>query len=267
MVDTTAMLAFLLLSKTCGPDFSKLQMRIAERIENSVSVDEPSAISGTLLYRHGNYLLSVIPMDLPLPADQNDTSLASMRSWPGAAEALEKHKAHVSLGVAGGDSGRERALLLQKLIVATSEACPETLGLFYTNAETLWPAELVVESAKAHPETVLEPVFVFAQLAKTERKGEISATTTGLSAFGLMEIETEGFTGSPEDLNATVHNFAAYLIDEGPVVKDGDTIGPDAATKFTVHHAPSTNVAGEKVYRLSFAGTPKKKGFFGLFQR
>jgi hypothetical protein len=37
-------------------------------------------------------------------------------------------------------------------------------------------------------------------------------------------------------------------------IKDGDTIGPDAATKIGVRHEASAFVPGQPVYRLYFHG-------------
>jgi hypothetical protein len=69
----------------------------------------------------------------------------------------------------------------------------------------------------------------------------------------------------PDLLNEMVYNFAGYLIDAGPVIKDGDTVGPDATTKFTVHHVKASNASGSLVYRLEFTGPQKRRWFFGLF--
>jgi hypothetical protein len=49
-------------------------------------------------------------------------------------------------------------------------------------------------------------------------------------------------------------DLAGYLIEAGPVIKDGDTIGPDAATKIVVRHETSACTPGQPVYRLYFQG-------------
>jgi hypothetical protein len=60
--------------------------------------------------------------------------------------------------------------------------------------------------------------------------------------------------GDPRQLNGLVLDLAGYLIGAGPVIKDGDTIGPDAATKIVVRHETSAFVPGQPVYRLHFHG-------------
>jgi Domain of unknown function (DUF4261) len=80
----------------------------------------------------------------------------------------------------------------------------------------------------------------------------LSAFTVGLSAFDLMELETIGFTGKPAALNVTLLDIASYLLSAGPVLKDGDTVGPDEKTKITVRHEPLKLLPGHNVYRLYF---------------
>ncbi|NJD35475.1 MAG: DUF4261 domain-containing protein, partial [Betaproteobacteria bacterium] len=82
--------------------------------------------------------------------------------------------------------------------------------------------------------------------------GGVSAVTSGLTAFGLMEIETRGFRGDPRALNGFVLDLAGYLIDAGDVIADGDTIGLDAATKVAVRREASSLFSGQSVYRLYF---------------
>ena len=75
----------------------------------------------------------------------------------------------------------------------------------------------------------------------------------GLAAFGLMEIESLGYSGPPQALNAALLDLATYLINSGAAIGDGDTIGPDEKTKWLIRHEPSHYVPGRKVYRLYFA--------------
>jgi hypothetical protein len=53
-----------------------------------------------------------------------------------------------------------------------------------------------------------------------------------------------------------VYGFACdlvqYLIEQGPVIEDGDTVGRNGDQKIVVHHAPSMLNRGELVYKLAF---------------
>jgi hypothetical protein len=97
------------------------------------------------------------------------------------------------------------------------------------------------------------PFCVAIKLSR-DANGGVSGATRGLAAFGLMEIEAGGFKGDPRQLNGLMLDLAGYLIEAEPVIKDGDTIGPDAATKIVVRHETSGFIPGQSVYRLHFQG-------------
>jgi hypothetical protein len=197
MSDVTTMLAFLLLGQDCTPDATALQHQITTDIADAVALTELSESPTPLVYRRGDYVLSAIPVDQPLPAEQGDLSLDEPLLWKGARQALAQHNAHVSLGVTGGENARDRALILQQLIAAAAKACPQSLGILYTAAETLWPAELFTRNPEATKDSVIGPVFTSVHLTAGTSKDAFSATTKGLAAFGLMEIETAGYVGPP----------------------------------------------------------------------
>lgn len=258
------MLAFLLLGQDCSLEFSDLQQRVTEGVSGVVELTELSQPTIRLIFRRGDYVLSVMMVDQPLPESPSDAIFGKSMSWTDARQAIDRHKAHLSLGVAGGNSGRERALILQDLIAAAASACPEPLGVYYTNAETLWPAELFVRDPKVTP-AVLVPAFVSLDVSVATGKDAFDVTTTGLVDFGLMEIETTGYVGPSQALGKLVYGFADYLIESGPVVKDGDTAGPDAASKFTVDHVKSSSGSGQPVYRLEFTSPAKRSWLQSLF--
>jgi hypothetical protein len=96
------------------------------------------------------------------------------------------------------------------------------------------------------------PLCVTVALSR-DASGAVSGITQGLAAFGLMEIESLGYAGAPTDLNGLLLDLATYLIDAGAVLKDGETVGPDANTKWRVRHEVSRFLPGRMAYRVYFA--------------
>jgi hypothetical protein len=80
--------------------------------------------------------------------------------------------------------------------------------------------------------------------------GRPSLFTTGLAAFGLMEIEVAGSSLAPDDLGQMASNIATYLIENGPVIRDGDTVGGDERQRILARHAPSMVGRAGPVLRL-----------------
>ena len=88
-------------------------------------------------------------------------------------------------------------------------------------------------------------------------KGTTSGFTRGLAALDLMDIETDSSFDSPSELRERLELMAGYLLENGLVIDDGDTIGESEAEKIRVVYAGSQFGSSEKVMRLEFE-KPKK---------
>ena len=69
-----------------------------------------------------------------------------------------------------------------------------------------------------------------------EKLPGVSATTLGLDSLGLPEIKQSPSQENPVALRNRLLNLAAYLIVNGPVFRDGDTIGIDERSQARVRH-------------------------------
>lgn len=78
--------------------------------------------------------------------------------------------------------------------------------------------------------------------------------TLGLSDFGLMELEASDAHEPPNELMARLTSLAEYLIENGPVIKNGDTVGEDAQEKIRVAYKESAFRPMQQVMRLVYDG-------------
>jgi hypothetical protein len=67
-----------------------------------------------------------------------------------------------------------------------------------------------------------------------------------------MEVEVDKCKLSPEDLFEFVSNIAHYLIQSGPVIADGNTVGSDEDEQILVRHLPSMTDDTKTVYKIIF---------------
>mgnify|MGYP000971493289 CR=1 FL=1 len=63
-----------------------------------------------------------------------------------------------------------------------------------------------------------------------DEKG-VSSWTNGLRAFGKEELEIVGSSHSPEEVYGMMLYISEYLLEEGAVLRDGETIGLSAEQK------------------------------------
>ena len=83
---------------------------------------------------------------------------------------------------------------------------------------------------------------------------EVGVYTIGMRQFGLMDIEVDRCKMNPQELIEFVSNIASYLIQSGPVIEDGNTVGGDENERILVRHRPSMIDPTRLVYKIVFEG-------------
>jgi hypothetical protein len=231
-----------------------------EALKRAISARLPGASFGAAetpnLFVVDGALCTVGRVDAPAPISRRDPCFATW-FWPEAWNVVKNHKAHILISVTGAEP-KIRAGLFCQLVAAVIEASSSPLAVHSATSDVLLPAQTVPGMVPRGSGSIAPMLLVGARLSRdTVRPGQpptLSAFTAGLSAFDLMELETIGYIGTPAELNVTLLDLASYLLNAGPVLKDGDTVGPDEKTRIRVRHEPSKLRPGCSVYRLYFNG-------------
>ena len=71
------------------------------------------------------------------------------------------------------------------------------------------------------------------------RKRLSGGTTRGLSALGHMEFECPKSTETPAELAGRLEGLVHHVLENGPVIRDGDTVGGSASEKIRATFARS----------------------------
>ena len=255
-------ISIVMLAQPRFPDGPTLLAAIRRRVP-----DFPDPVSGdpgsALVTFYRRQMCTMMFMGVPNPLGPDESCIRSAWWWRDAWEQLERRQAHVIVSVGGAINPHECYGTLARLVAAVVETTP-AIGVSWSAADAVWPADMfrnsVDQAGDGLPLSQLVSIK-FGQDTQYPRPdgGEaILAMTWGLAAFGLMEIEVRGFAGAADKLATTLLDLAAYLITSGPVIQDGNTVGPDVQTKFLVRHENSTLAPGRKVYRLYMTGTPAR---------
>ena len=77
------------------------------------------------------------------------------------------------------------------------------------------------------------------------------AVTSGLSVFAGREIEVESASLDLATAVQRAANLAVYLVENGTMVRDGDTIGSTEAERIIVRQATSRRFADLSVIRAT----------------
>jgi hypothetical protein len=83
-----------------------------------------------------------------------------------------------------------------------------------------------------------------------------------MKALGLMEFESKNAGESPGELRERFLGLAGYLVENGPVINDGDTVGQDANERIRVVYSDSEFGHEGQVMRLVYEAAPPRKSWW-----
>ncbi|AJA61925.1 MULTISPECIES: DUF4261 domain-containing protein [Bradyrhizobium] len=241
-------LALVLLETPATPDMVALAKAIrARHPELPMEVEgggEGSARQGSPLIRCGNELVVVMAMPAPIPEDTGLWSRAST-IWPQAKAVAAGHRGHLIVSVLGQNqrplpTARLTTAVIGALIATMPQCCAVVWNGKVARSTDLW-LDLSSRSLAPFPDY---PCSLWIDILPFRSEAGIGAVTMGLAAFAEREIQFETHKLSLGTLLNKVDGLAAYLVEHGAVVKDGDTFGRDARERFSVRHKDSDQFGG-----------------------
>lgn len=195
---------------------------------------------------------------------------AHSRLWPKAQEVPVgyDHRAVVTVftpDASGHEGAIADATLLSQVLASAVAVSASVRAVYLGGAGHVVLPELLRELAQSVLPEPLLPVWVALNVG-SRPDGVLTGHTRGLESLEMMNVE---IPESPEDAATTLDRLAgiaAYLLEHGPVIGDGDTIGSTAVAEIVARHRPSQVAEDETVLRLEFGATARK-GFFSKFRR
>lgn len=186
--------------------------------------------------------------------------------WPNAQAALEHHAAHIIFSVLGELTPMEQATLQTQVTAAVTSACETALGMYWGNATLIIPKAIFTEFAvKVMPDEL--PLYMWVDFrVGTGEEGGSSGFTTGMAGLGHMEIEAHNSPETPGALRERLVNLCAYLLKNGPVIEDGNTVGDNEEEKIRVVYAESRFGCEGKVMLLAYDTSPPQKSTWKFWQ-
>ena len=203
--------------------------------------------------------MDVVGSHMPAPIPWGDLEDPCRASWIGkdAEPILRLHKSHLVLVVREEGQPLECARLLTQVTASVFPACEEALGVLWVPARLLVPPSVFRDFAV----NMLErPLYIWIDFRAGKRSdGLTEGFTTGMEALGHMEFETRTAPDTPGELRERFFTLANYVLDHGPVIKDGDTIGEDSAAQIRATRVHSAFGRNSDVLRLDWQSKSQKK--------
>ncbi len=250
-------LAFVLLESPATPDMvalaAALRIRhpeLAREIDDSPAGIRQGSAGGSVL-RCGNQLITVMSMPAPIPQDRGLWSRA-VTAWPEADAVAARHRGHLIVSVLGQNqetlpTARLMTAVIGALIAIMPECCAVVWDGKVARSADLWQ-HLSMQSYAPFPDY---PFTLWVDVLPFRSQKGIGAVTMGLAAFVDREIQFETSRLPLDALVERVLGLVVYLIEHGPVLKDGDTFGGDAEERIAVRYKNSDQFNGMPVFLCS----------------
>lgn len=217
----------------------------------SVAVSDLEQDKDVISFKTGGNLCIVGLIDRPIPWGDLEGPCATSWMWKEAEAAMRSHVAHFIVTVIGANGSRvERAVVLTRILAGIASV-HETAGVYWGDATAVHEPKQFIELAKtATADNPPVALWVDIRIWK-DKQGMLSFATTGLAAFGKMEVELLATKGDSVRCLDLVSG-AAFLLLTGSDFKDGDTIGLSAEDKVKTSHKKSVWDRPGKVLRIYF---------------
>jgi hypothetical protein len=213
-------------------------------------------------YNVGDHAVICGLMQAPMPTESVDLAGQNAVFWPEAVEAMREQRRHVIVTVSGAGDPVQRMHILTQATIALLDACPAAIGVMWCSSNRLLSASKFTDIAcLSTPAEPVLPIWVSIFLISND-DGSNAGFTRGLGAFDLMDFEVLKTSEPPVELHKRLLGLAAYVIDNGPVIQDGDTIGENVNERIKViysppvfeGYSPSLHGPDRQVMRLDYDG-------------
>ena len=249
------MISMIPLSDPAMPTLDAITQFLSEKwpevappgeIEDEGDEADPSAVLG-FTFGEDSVFLALMPA--PIPWSELEGPSATSILWENAEEELKPAKTHLIVTVMSEAKALDVATVLTQVTAAIANSMDEAIGIYWGNATLVIPTKLFTDMAGGLLPDPPIPIWLDLRVGRNEQ-GTTSGFTQGMGALGHMEFETENSTDSVGELRERFFGLAAYVLENGPVIRDGDTIGHEGDERVRVIYSDSAFGHEEEVMRL-----------------
>lgn len=238
-----------------GVSVAKEVVRLSAPIGFSAEVLQDRLGDKPALLEVGGTKISVSPVSTRVPAGTMEGAAYASLGWSAAKEAIDEHKAHWIVGCVNLPNDHEQALHFAVVTTLVTEAVRrlvEGTGVFWSTGQIMISPETWQQATSSILEKKL-PVEDWINLFWTKGdKGTLGAVTEGARAFFGMEIEFALAPLQPADIAGRLFGLVQYLLVNGAVLKDGDTLGQNNEETIRVRFKDRGTQFDGRVIELSF---------------
>ena len=260
--------SLVLLNQTATFDSNAIVEKLAEYLKpigSSCRELRPAKDPETTLLDVGGVKISIKMEFNSVPAGTFDTAVKFSLAWPDAKKAVSSHVAHLIIGCLELPQDHEQALhfaVMNNLVTAAVLDALNGAGVYWATGQLLISPDTFRRTAhnilnKQLP--VEDWVNLFWLKGQVGGRPAAGCVTEGAVAFLGMEIEFLPAPLSPADLAQRIFGVFRYLLVNGAVLKEGDTLGQSESEFIRVHFQDQGLHFDGRVLQLSFESKEPEK--------
>jgi hypothetical protein len=254
--------ALLAQMRSDWPDLDPSLLRLGEApAADGADKDADDDESPMQCLEYGDSLIALMPIPVQI-GDDIGQICAHSRLWPNATPAPVDYAAHTIVTVMEfGKDGQDtnlvaQAALLSRVLASAIAVSGSVQAVYFGSANHVVLPGLFRELTQA---TLPEPMpIAWVAINVGERPdGVMTGHTRGMDMLGLMDIEIPETQDSAEEVFGRLTGIVDYLVENGMVISDGDTLGATAEERIRVVHGPSALDPERQVMRLQHEELPQ----------
>lgn len=252
-------LAFILAKEGSPPTVAAIEQEIKANWPDFPATQEFEQQDGTISFNMDGAPVFFAYVDAPFPWSDLEGPCATSMLWPNAAEEIQAHRGHWIVTVMGDHEPIEMATLLTQATAVLLSVLPSAIGVYWGNATLIIPKPMFIDFTKqVLPDEA--PLFLWVDFrVGSDTPSGTSGFTTGMEALGHMELEVHNGPETVPETRERLMDLVGYLLANGPVIEDGNTVGNSAEERILVRYGDSKFGYENKVMRLVYDDEPTPK--------
>lgn len=217
----------------------KVQAALSHRWPDFSSLKSPVDGKDQITFDVGESQVIVALMPAPVPAGDVHSACQQSPYWHMASDDLKSQVAHAIVSVFGEPQPFSRQMILSQVTCAVLDSHESALGVLWCGSGAVFPKEMFQQAITENsPSDYPTSLWVNIQVG-TNENGTSSGHTSGMNSLGHREFETTAGTEPPSELRGRLAGLVDHVLENGPVFKDGDTVGESESEKILMLHLGS----------------------------
>jgi len=200
----------------------------------------------------GDASFACLHMKVQYP-DDLEGPIATTWLWPREPSIgnVKQHRSFLHVTMMGGAADPVRRRLTLTAVTALAAKQSGVMAVYWGDASLVIFPPLFVDMAEENNTPQSPPLYLWVDLrAFRNEDGTTALFTVGLAPLGHMEIEIPRIKMEIGELREWLVEIICYLLENGPVLMDGQTIGMSAEQQIRIRHCPSIFGHPGQVIRL-----------------